>query len=239
MRFHSGQRSAPTPFNEKPSDARLAAAAHVRLAARGFAQVQFSRGHLWKVLPSAFNATSPKSAAIARSTAPFAKDRTTFVSAPMAFIIVRIAGKPAMFPWRAAVTAEPKNLHVLMDADARLAAAAGGAARFLADEAGLETEAGARLQSSVVAACKEAFRHLAPAHPHLEITFARFSDRLEISISHEGEAAVAGTRSASPKEQSKSNSDELRGVDRVQYEKHGKEMVTRLTKYLGKVAPQV
>ena len=51
-----------------------------------------------------------------------------------------------MSPWPAAVGAEPKTLHMLLDADARLAAAAGGVARFLADEAGLETGAAARLQ---------------------------------------------------------------------------------------------
>jgi hypothetical protein len=157
----------------------------------------------------------------------------------MASTIVRIAGKPARFLWRLAVATEPKTLHLLMDADARLAEAAGGAARFLADDAGVETEAGARLQSSVVAASKEAFRHLAPAHPHLEITFARFSDRLEISLSHEGEGATGGGCSAMQKVESKRNSGTLSGVDRVQYETHGNEMVTRLTKYLGKVAPKV
>ena len=95
------------------------------------------------------------------------------------------------------------------------------------------------MQSSVVAASKEAFLHLAPTHPHLEITLARFSDRLEISLSHEGDAAGAGPRSAAAKVENKSNSDELPGVDRVQYETHGKETVIRLTKFLDKVAPKV
>jgi len=31
----------------------------------------------------------------------------------------------------------------------------------------------------------------------------------------------------------------LAGVDRVQHETHGKEIVTRLTKYLGEVAPNL
>ena len=126
-----------------------------------------------------------------------------------------------------------------MDADARLAAAAGGAARFLADDAGLESGAGAQLQSSVIAASKEAFLHLAPTHPHLEITLARFPDRLEISLSHEGDAAPASPSSAAAKVQSSANSGELPGVDRVQYETHGNEIVIRLTKFLDKVAPKV
>lgn len=127
-----------------------------------------------------------------------------------------------------------------MDADARLAAAAGGAARFLADDAGLESGAGAQLQSSVIAASKEAFLHLAPTHPHLEITFARFPDRLEISLSHEGDAPLASPSSAAAaKMQSRANSGELPGVDRVQYEAHGNEIVIRLTKFLDKVAPKV
>lgn len=128
---------------------------------------------------------------------------------------------------------------MLMDADARLAAAAGGAARFLADDAGLESEAGAQLQSSVIAASKEAFRHLAPPHPRLEISLARFPDRLEISLSHKGDAAGARRSSAATKVQSRANSGELPGVDRVQYETHGNDFVMRLTKFLGKVAPKV
>lgn len=162
----------------------------------------------------------------------------------MASIIVRIAGKPATFPWRVAVAAEPKNLHMLMDADARLAAAAGGAARFLADNAGLETEAGTRLQSAVIAACKEAFRHLGLKHPHLGVDFTRYSDRIEVSLSREDDGAPAAgpgssMRLARQKVESKGNSGTLSGVDRVQYETHGNEIVTRLTKYLGKVAPKV
>jgi len=123
-----------------------------------------------------------------------------------------------------------------MDADARLAAAAGGVARFLAEAAGLEGEAVARLQSAVIEACLEAFSHLAGKHPHLEITFARFSDRLEVSLSHEDAGPAIGmhtiTGFAAKKPEHPGNSS-LEGVDRVQHETHGKEIVTRLTKYLG------
>jgi hypothetical protein len=130
-----------------------------------------------------------------------------------------------------------------IDADARFAAAAGGVARFLADAAGLEGDAVARLQSAVIEACLEAFGHLAGKHPHLEIDFSRFSDRLEVSLSHEDTDAAVGMHtingfSAKTLEPS-GNSGTPAGVDRVQHEAHGKEIVTRLTKYLGQVAPSL
>lgn len=130
-----------------------------------------------------------------------------------------------------------------IDADARLAAAVGGVARFLADAAGLETDAAARLQSAVIEACLEAFEHLAGKHPHLEIDFARFSDRLEVSISHESVGPAVGmhtiTGFAANKLEKTPNSATPSGVDRVQHETHGNEIVTRLTKYLRQVAPSL
>jgi len=130
-----------------------------------------------------------------------------------------------------------------MDADARLAAAAGGVARFLADAAGLESEAVARLQSAVIEACLEAFEHLAGKHPHLEVTFARFSDRLEVSLSHEEAAPAIAVQTitglAGKKTDSDANSGSIPGVDRVQHETRGKEAITRLTKYLRQVAPSL
>lgn len=142
-----------------------------------------------------------------------------------------------------AVATEPKNLHMCIDADARLAAAAGGVARFLADAAGLEGEAVSRLQSAVIEACVEAFEHLAGKHPHLEIDFARFSDRLEVSLSHEDAGPAVDmhtiTSFAAKSLEHSGNSGTPAGVDRVQYETHGKEVVTRLTKYLRQVAPSL
>ena len=131
-----------------------------------------------------------------------------------------------------------------MDADARLAAAAGGVARYLGDAAGLENDAIAHLQSAIVAACREAFEHLAGEHPQLEITFTRFSDRLEVALSHQGEASpavgldtVAGF--ATQVGGSGGNPGVFAGVDRIQYETHGAEAVTRLTKYIGQGAREI
>ena len=130
-----------------------------------------------------------------------------------------------------------------LDADARLAAAAGGVARFLGDAAGLEAGAVVRLQSAILDACNEAFTHLSAKHPHLEVTFARFFDRIEVSLSHQEDAPAfdlpAITSFAANRTASAGNSETLAGVDRVQHETHGKEVVTRLTKYLRQVAPSV
>ncbi|HEX7696443.1 MAG TPA: hypothetical protein VF394_03560 [Candidatus Acidoferrum sp.] len=135
---------------------------------------------------------------------------------------------------------ELQSLLLHIEADPRLAAAAGGVVRYIADAAGLENDAIARLQSAVIAACSEAFEHLSADHPQLQITFTRFSDRMEVALSHLGEdspavgldtiagfaAQVGGTGSIQVV---------LAGFDRVQYETHGGEAVTRLTKYIGQV----
>ena len=129
-----------------------------------------------------------------------------------------------------------------MDADARLAAAAGGLAHALVDAAGLKGDAAGRLQSAVVEACEESFKHLTGNHSRLDLTFARFHDRLEVSLSHRCDSAPpsgskAGERRASQKKESGAGSVSLAGVDRVQYETRGKECLIRLTKYFGGAAP--
>ncbi|HEV1993149.1 MAG TPA: hypothetical protein VGR03_02350 [Candidatus Acidoferrum sp.] len=139
---------------------------------------------------------------------------------------------------------EPKTFRLLLDADARLAAAAGGVVRHLADVAGLESDAIARLQSAVIAACSEAFEHLTADHPRLEITFTRLSDRIEVALSHRGEGfpavgldTIAGF--AAQVGGTESNPGVFAVFDRVQYETHGGEALTRLTKYIGQVAPSI
>jgi ABC-type transporter Mla subunit MlaD len=129
-----------------------------------------------------------------------------------------------------------------IDADARLAAAVGGAARYLADAAGLENEAISQLQSTIVAACREAFDHLSGDHPRLDVTLTRLPDRIEVALSHEGEpspavgldtvagfAAQIGDATGQP--------PVLAGIDRVQYETQGGVAVTRFTKYINQGAP--
>jgi ABC-type transporter Mla subunit MlaD len=133
---------------------------------------------------------------------------------------------------------------VHLDADARLAAAVGGAARFLADAAGLESDAIAQLQSAILAACDEAFEHLTEAHPYLDVTLTRFPDRIEVALSYQGEAipavgldTIAGL--ATQIGSAKSGPGVFAGVDRIQFETRGQETVTLLTKYIREVTPRL
>ena len=165
-------------------------------------------------------------------------------SAWTGYTIARIAGKRAMSRLPAAVATEPKSLRVQIDADARLAAAIGGAARYLAEAAGMENGRAMQLQSSVVAACVEVFQYLTGDHPHLQVTLARFSDRIEVALSHHGDASPAGGLDSIAGFAALHGGGEARanpfvGFDRVQHETHGGESVTRLTKYLGRVPPVI
>jgi hypothetical protein len=160
----------------------------------------------------------------------------------MACTIVPIAGKRAMSPSRTAVATDAKRTQLKMDADPRLAAAAGGAARCLGDAAGLEDASLSQLQSAIVAACREEFRHLDATHPHLEVTLTRFSDRIEVVLAHEGESsaalgldAVVGF--AAQLGNHSGGARALDGVDRVQFETHGGCAITRLAKLLHSPAP--
>lgn len=132
------------------------------------------------------------------------------------------------------MSVEAKSIELLIDADARLAAAAGGAARYFGESAGLTNDEVAELQKSIVTACEEAFEHLTGEHPHLTVTLARYPDRIEVAMAHEGgpEPAVGLDRIAGFASQLR-GSGGLGGVDRVQYEAHDGLAVTRLTKYLG------
>jgi hypothetical protein len=160
----------------------------------------------------------------------------------MACTIVPIAGKHAMSPLRTAVATEAERIQLQLDDDPRLAAAAGGAAHYLGAAAGLEDASLEQLQSAIVAACRKEFRHLDAAHPHLEVTLTRFTDRIEVALAHEGERAPAESLDAvvGSAAQSRGNSGctcILDGVDRVQFETHGGCTITRLTKFIQSPAP--
>src|SRR5258708_34104713 len=105
---------------------------------------------------------------------------------------VQIAGKPATFLWRTPVDAESKFVRMQIEADPRLAAAAGGAARYFADAAGLEPTAVAGWQTAIVAACKGTFANLTREHPRLKGSFARLPGGLEGALGQEGETAPVG-----------------------------------------------
>jgi hypothetical protein len=136
------------------------------------------------------------------------------------------------------VATESKIFHLQMDADARLAAAAGGVVRHLGNLAGLENAAIARLQSAVIAACRAAFENLTGDRAQLKVTFTLLPDRIEVALAHRGEAlpavgldTIAGF--VAPGAAGALDPSVFDGFDRVQYETHDGETVTRLTKYLG------
>jgi hypothetical protein len=151
-----------------------------------------------------------------------------------------------MFPWRTLVVTEAKSIQMQIEADARLAAAAGGAARYFADAAGLEGSAIAEWQTAIVAACNEAFQHLTREHPRLDVSFTRLPDRLEVALSREGDTSPAigldslaglAPQSGNPQGATPTRSLVLGGVDRVQYETRDGVAVTRLTKYIAPTTP--
>ncbi len=141
------------------------------------------------------------------------------------------------------VRIDSKIIDLQVDPDERLAAAVGGAARYLADAAGLGIEAVVQMQKAIVSACQEAFEHLAGNHPHLEVTLTRYADRIEVALAYQGGAAPAvGLDRIAGMAQGlgiwSSAGSVLSGIDRVQYEAKGGRTVTRLTKYLGR-APHI
>jgi hypothetical protein len=132
----------------------------------------------------------------------------------------------------------------MIDADPRLAAAAGGAARYFADVAGLENEAIIQFQAATISACNQAFGNLENDQACLEITVSHFSDRIEVAIAHKGEPspavgldAIAGF--AAQVGAAAGSNAAFAGVDRVQFDTQGPQAITRLTKYLGQAAPRL
>lgn len=80
-----------------------------------------------------------------------------------------------------------------MDADERLAAAAGGAARYMADSAGMENSEILELQAAVVAACKYCFECHSVAKS-CDIALQRLTDRIEIELSFPGKESPDGKK---------------------------------------------
>jgi hypothetical protein len=101
-----------------------------------------------------------------------------------------------------------------------------------------------QLQSSITTVCLEAFEHLTKAHPYLDITLTRFSDRIEVLLSHIDEDSAAASRNTTAGLAGQAGgmpgkACAFAGIDRARYETRDGESVTRLTKYIGKVSPRV
>jgi len=89
---------------------------------------------------------------------------------------------------------EPRTITLQIERDARLAAGAGGVARYLADTAGMASEASSQLQAETVAACLQAFESLASHPVVLQVRYAVYSDRLEIDLAVPGALAAQSGR---------------------------------------------
>jgi len=149
-------------------------------------------------------------------------------SAWTASITAPIAAKLATYPWPNPVPTDPKRVHLQLDADSRFAAGAGGAVRYMAENAGLEADDASQFQAAAVSACETAFSNMIAEQPHLDVYVTQFDDRIEVAFSQEGDAAPAVSLRAIME----GPVNAVRGVDRVQYEHQGGASITRLTKYL-------
>ena len=113
----------------------------------------------------------------------------------------------------------PHQIYLRLDPDERLVAAVGGAARYLADAAGLGNETILQFQSSVVSACKHCF-HCHVSGETCGITLRRSLDRLEVEV------ALPGTQSHAGQVPS------WEGIDEVHCESHDQAAILRLTKFV-------
>ncbi|HZC65975.1 MAG TPA: hypothetical protein VE545_05350 [Candidatus Dormibacteraeota bacterium] len=117
------------------------------------------------------------------------------------------------------MSTEPQSSTSLkFTADPRLAAAAAGVARYLAEAAGLESDAITKLQAATLATCVAGAPTLAEGEAQVSADVSRYADRIEVLVTHPG---ITGKQS-----------DALPGVDRVQREIQNNRSVTRLTKFI-------
>jgi hypothetical protein len=103
-------------------------------------------------------------------------------------------------------------------ADPRLAAAAGGVARYFADAAGLASDAVEKIQAATLATCILACTQHPFSTELVSVEVTRFTDRIEVSVACRG--------AESPRVA------DLSGVDRIENESKDGNALTRLTKFI-------
>ena len=95
------------------------------------------------------------------------------------------------------MSTETKRIELHLDSDPRLAAAVGGAVRYLAEAAGLPEEVSREFQCEALEACLKLF-HSPSASTHV-VDLLVYSDRLEVVLDGaSGGSAVRLTRSVVP-----------------------------------------
>jgi hypothetical protein len=171
--------------------------------------------------------TNQKSNAPAKNIAPFAKVKWECACAWTGSITARIAGKHATCPSPIPVPAEMQKIAMQFDPDIRLAAAAGGVARYLGDAAGLAANVVAGWQSAIITVCNLHLSQLRESGQRLEVIVTRSPDRIEVAVTRD---AVAHSGTGAELQQS------LEGVDQVQHENKSDKAVTRLTKFVSESA---
>lgn len=114
-----------------------------------------------------------------------------------------------------------------LDADQRLAAAAGGVGRYFADAAGLASNVVSDLQSAIVGVCNREIQHLHPPSERLHVTLTRQADRIEVVVSRH--ARDGSGKNPEPH-------GNIAGVDSVQVERQVDVVRTRLTKFVSESA---
>ena len=95
------------------------------------------------------------------------------------------------------MTTDSKRIEIHLDSDPRLAAAAGGAVRLLAETAGMPEDVSKEFEEAAVRACVKAFEaHPADSHT---VELLVFGDRVEVAVDpNAGASAIRLTRSVVP-----------------------------------------
>jgi hypothetical protein len=141
----------------------------------------------------------------------------------MACIIAPTAGKRATFLSRIIVLTETQRISMQFDADIRLAAAAGGAARYFADAAGLDELVVSQLQKATITVCEQQFKELRQPSDRLDVLVERLPNRIEVVVRHgTAENSRHGDETQTP----------LAGVDQVRRETNAGKDITTLIKFL-------
>jgi hypothetical protein len=94
------------------------------------------------------------------------------------------------------LSTDPKRIELHIDSDPRLAAAAGGAVRYLAESVGMTEEVCREFQQATIHACVEAF-HQAQMRAHV-VELLIYKDRLDVAVDRNSSAAIRLSRSVVP-----------------------------------------
>jgi hypothetical protein len=133
-----------------------------------------------------------------------------------------------MWRWPKIVATDTQKISMQFDPDARLAAAAGGVARYFADAAGLANGAVSDMQAAIISVCKQEIDRLQGHDQRLEVTLTRSPQRIEVAVTRPLAGATSSNQVGKP--------ESFPGVDRVQHETAANREVIRLTKFVSESA---